>query len=57
MDIKASPEASGVTIKRIFHLCIGENCLASEVRSSGDEAECDYCGENTLSISIGELAE
>lgn len=50
-------ENDDITIKRICHCCIGETYLAGEVRLSGDDAECDYCGENAPSIDIGELAE
>lgn len=45
------------TTKRICHCCIGETYLAGEIRSSGEEADCDYCGESALSIGIGALAE
>lgn len=50
-------ENDDITIKRICHCCIGETYLAGEVRLSGDDAECDYCGENAPSIDVGELAE
>lgn len=43
--------------KRICHACIGEAYLAAEVNASGEEAECDYCGETAPSISIEGLAE
>jgi RES domain-containing protein len=53
----ADIENDHTATKRICHCCISETYLASEVRSSGDEAECNYCGENAPSIGIGELAE
>ncbi len=43
--------------KRICHTCIGEAYLAAEVIASGEEGECDYCGDNAPSISIDDLAE
>lgn len=53
----ANIENDEATIKRICHGCIGETYLASEIRSSRDEFECDYCGETAPSIEIGALAE
>ena len=46
-----------LTGKRICHACIGEAYLSAEVQSSGEEAECDYCGATAQSISIKDLAE
>ncbi len=53
----ADIENDETTIKRICHWCIGEAYLTSEIRLAGDDAECDYCGENAPSIGSGELAE
>jgi RES domain-containing protein len=53
----ADIESDETTIKRICHCCIGESYLASEIRSSGQEAECDYCGKREPSIGIDLLAE
>jgi RES domain-containing protein len=43
--------------KRICHTCIGEAYLSAEVSASGEEGECDYCGDTAPSISIDDLAE
>lgn len=53
----ANIESDETTIKRICHCCVGESYLASEIRSSCDEAECDYCGESAPLIGIDMLAE
>lgn len=50
-------ENDETAIKHICHCCVGETYLASEIRTSGDEAECDYCGRRAPSICIRELAE
>lgn len=50
-------ESDETTIKRICHCCVGESYRASKIRSSCDEAECDYCGESAPSIGIDMLAE
>lgn len=50
-------ENDEIAIKRICHCCIGEAYLANEIRTSYDEAVCDYCGASAPSIGIGELAE
>lgn len=43
--------------KRICHTCIGEAYLSADVSASGEEGECDYCGDTAPSISIDDLAE
>lgn len=43
--------------KHICHFCIGETYLAAEIKSSCEEAVCDYCGESAPAIGIGALAE
>ncbi|NDI85477.1 RES domain-containing protein [Undibacterium crateris] len=53
----ADIENDETTIKRICYCCISETYLASEIRSSGVEAECDYCGKSEPSIGIDVLAE
>jgi len=43
--------------KRICRTCIGEAYLSAEVTASGEEGECDYCGDTAPLISIDDLAE
>ena len=50
-------ENDETTIKHICHCYIDETYRASEIRTSGDEAECDCCGRSTPSVGIDELAE
>ena len=50
-------ESGEITSKYICHCCIGDAYLASEIKSSGDTAECDYCGESAPSIDIDALAD
>lgn len=53
----ADIEDEEIAFKRICHCCIGETYLASDISSSSESTECDYCGEREPSISIAELAE
>lgn len=43
--------------KRICYRCIHESYLAAEIRSSGQEAICDYRGARASSIDIDALEE
>lgn len=42
--------------KRICYQCVGEAFLSEEIKRSGSQAECDYCGEVETSWMIGDLA-
>jgi hypothetical protein len=43
--------------KRICWRCVGESFLKAKVKVEGDLDECDYCGKDGKTLSIGELAE
>lgn len=43
--------------KRICHGCVAEPYLSAEVKRTGEQAKCDYCGETAQCWSIGDLAE
>lgn len=53
----AEIENADAPIKSICYCCIGESYLANEIKSSGNEAVCDYCGRNAQSIGLDMLAE
>lgn len=53
----AGIENDETMLKRICHFCIDEPYLANEIRSSGDMAVCDYCGEKEPTIDIDTFAE
>ena len=42
----AENENDDAPIKSICYCCIGESYLANEIKSSGNEAVCDYCGRS-----------
>jgi hypothetical protein len=50
-------EGDDLTSKRICECCISEPYLAAEIKSSGEQAVCDYCGAMVASIELGTLAE
>lgn len=43
--------------KRICWRCIGESFLRAKVRKEGERGECDYCGKEANTSSVGEVAE
>jgi hypothetical protein len=53
----ANAEGNDLTSKRICHCCITEPYLVAEIKLSGEQAVCDYCGAAAPSIEVGTLAE
>lgn len=42
---------------RVCFQCVGEEYLATKVRTEGAQGKCDYCGDLSASFSIAEMAK
>ena len=47
----------GATVRFLCHLCVGEAYLSAEMKQTGRQARCSYCGKTGIGFTISELTE